>query len=1347
MSLSRLLLLFFTIIIIGSELLAQQLSLPGTTSGVTLKASPGISYQNGLTDPDYPPLELPDHYIGKQLPYIVDNSNYPFMRPIFQQQGASCGQAAGLAYNFCYEINRARNIPSNEASNQYPSHFTWNFMNAGTYYGVGVSYFHSFEILRQLGCPNEATFGPITMENPYYWMSGYEKYYQAMHNRISKVNSINLSNTRGLLTLKNWLNDHLDGSLTGGVANIYIGYYATNSLPPDSPEAGKQVVTEWDPIATHAMTIVGYHDSICYDLNSDGIFTNELDINADGLIDMKDWEIGGVKLANSYGIYFADSGYCYALYSTLATKYGYGGIWNNSAHVITVEPGYTPLLTLKATINHNKRGMIRLRVGVSADTLASYPEKIMEFPVFNFQGGEFNMRGGYGPDDKDLELGLDITPLVGAMKNGNTGRFFLLVDENDPMSSGTGSIKQFSILSYSENSPKEFTCPDTPFQLMGNGSTILYVNIHEQLADITILPESMPTAVAGSPVSVQLSATDAQLPLKWSIKREYSRLVGSTAFIHGGGSELPISTAQEGISMLILPFSFPFYGKTYDTLIIHTDGYLLFEAMNAPYPYLQDEALYLSQIKGIGVFMNQHQQISLPEHGVWVNSDNGKVIITWVLGSELTPDQSNSFSITLYPDGKIEQSFGDLNALLENPGVSGISDGDGTNFQVQTWNKNTPAGLISFYPQQLPEGTEISEAGLISTQTITGDFTADFTVVLTDGRHIQKEKKYSLSNGPYVEVEISSGDDQMIEAGEEAEVSLRLTNNSSGVYDNIQMVLRTVSPVIQLTDSIVTLNSLAAGSTSSLEQAFSFIVSDTISRNYEIAFLLQINWDGHHVQKFLNYTAFKLKYSISGPLIIDQQNNQPDPGESCRLIFRLSNGGKKPVPDFKGLLSSSDPFISLSPPIGNPFLKLNNNSYDQAEWELSINPNTPQGHTATLQMMAISDQYDTLQENFNVTIGDTKILIIDLDRNHNSAVHIASSISKLGIVPGIQTSIDSNIFSFSQLFVCLGVKPFMHLLLSGENELLNHYLEQGGNVYLESGVMFGTSISYSAIEKFRVSGNTQAWTQRPDTLVGLPSTIMDGLQYHYKGDSLMIYNLIPEEPAIALFHDKNTGHIFTVANDSNTFRTIASSVEFGGIFPYAETTRELIMKEYLSFLGANPEALAANFNASNYSSCPGLDIHFEPFCAGEPLTYHWEFEEGDPAESFQSAPECRWSDPGFYSVSLTVTDHNGTNTLLKDHLIEILNCNDTQEKVNIWDGILYPNPASGSVYLKFYSPRQEMIKFCIHDISGKLIKCEERNISNGYIMESIDIKGLSPGIYLLIINRHSGKELMRLTVR
>ena len=68
------------------------------------------------------------------------------------------------------------------------------------------------------------------------------------------------------------------------------------------------------------MTFLGWNDSIRWDYNGDGQYTNDIDINGDGDVTMKDWEIGGVILANSWGDDWADSGFCYVMYNVLARE-------------------------------------------------------------------------------------------------------------------------------------------------------------------------------------------------------------------------------------------------------------------------------------------------------------------------------------------------------------------------------------------------------------------------------------------------------------------------------------------------------------------------------------------------------------------------------------------------------------------------------------------------------------------------------------------------------------------------------------------------------------------------------------------------------------------------------------------------------------------------------------------------------------------------------------------------------------------------------------------------------------------------------------------------------------------
>jgi len=75
----------------------------------------------------------------KDLPLQVDNTINPWFRPVFSQSGGSCAQASGIGYHFTYEIDYERNLNAGIPENQYPTHYTWDFLNGGV--GNGSWYF------------------------------------------------------------------------------------------------------------------------------------------------------------------------------------------------------------------------------------------------------------------------------------------------------------------------------------------------------------------------------------------------------------------------------------------------------------------------------------------------------------------------------------------------------------------------------------------------------------------------------------------------------------------------------------------------------------------------------------------------------------------------------------------------------------------------------------------------------------------------------------------------------------------------------------------------------------------------------------------------------------------------------------------------------------------------------------------------------------------------------------------------------------------------------------------------------------------------------------------------------
>jgi hypothetical protein len=292
--------------------------------------TPGQRIQNPVAVFMHPPhagipeLKLPESCRPTVLPAVVDNSVNDCFSGIFTQgMFAACQQYTGVVFAFTYEMNRLRGLNGKLPENIYPAHYTYNFFNNADW-TQGVSYFHSFEVLRTQGQMNLADYGSEEGMNAWGWPSGYAKYYRGMGNRLKGLYYIPVNTEEGQNTLKHYLYDHLESSPVGGVAIFsaqapFGSFFRT--LPAGTPEEGKPVMTYFDWYATHGGTVIGYNDSIRYDLNVDGRYTNDMDINGDGKVDLLDHEIGGFRIANSYGAWWGDNGFYYVLCSALARPY------------------------------------------------------------------------------------------------------------------------------------------------------------------------------------------------------------------------------------------------------------------------------------------------------------------------------------------------------------------------------------------------------------------------------------------------------------------------------------------------------------------------------------------------------------------------------------------------------------------------------------------------------------------------------------------------------------------------------------------------------------------------------------------------------------------------------------------------------------------------------------------------------------------------------------------------------------------------------------------------------------------------------------------------------------------
>lgn len=124
-----------------------------------------------------------------------------------------------------------------------------------------------------------------------------------------------------------------------------------------------------------------------------------------------------------------------------------------------------------------------------------------------------------------------------------------------------------------------------------------------------------------------------------------------------------------------IPFIFPYYDQTHDSICISEDGFIAFETTAYP------RAIQYGQQPIIAaLLMNMN-----PDAGgsIWFYPDANGVIITWNEIPSHNTDKINSIQLILYPDGEIDISYAKISDeqgygadLVEGAWVTGIQSGN-----------------------------------------------------------------------------------------------------------------------------------------------------------------------------------------------------------------------------------------------------------------------------------------------------------------------------------------------------------------------------------------------------------------------------------------------------------------------------------------------------------------------------------------------------------------------------------------------------------------------------------------------------------------------------------------------
>lgn len=637
---------------------------------------------------EIPELKMPASYSLKSLPSSKDNTATAYFPEVFGQYGWSCNQAGSIGYVFTYEINALRNLPATTPENLFPPLAIWNLLNDGNSEN-GVSFFDSWEAIRLNGIPNFADFG---MDNyiETKWMSGYDKYYNGMKNRNNQIFTINTDTEEGINTLKHWINDHLDGSANGGLANFQIGSGGMHMEPiPEGEEAeGKFLMTNFSPIVGHTMTVVGWNDFVRWDYNDDGEYTNDVDINFDGVVDIKDWEIGAFLVVNSWGAGWGNKGRVYVPYRLFAEDNLSGGIWEKCVTVIRPKKEYSPQLCYKVGLSYTKRGQLKMVAGVSQNTGSNRPDFVIEYPFFNYLGGNRMMQGGDGAGDEFIEFGLDVSPLLEYIDPDKPAKFFFEVYQHQGgVVAGNGKVNYFSLMDYGSGTLIEEAAIMTDEDIKIDAVTRLFETYDPQASAPRVSQTELPQAEVGTGYIVGLTAEGGLAPYTWSSEDgQYLAHKNAEKWSFPTGAELILGVSDTNRMLVDLGFSFNFYGKSYDQVIVLKDGGIIMGNNVRDYPYVVDKNLNVFQNAGIFPLYTDLQYVFIGE-GVYRKDVSDGVIFAWdATLNEFAGSYDPKFGVKLYHNGNFSMGFKVLALNSEWDWISAVSAGDQIHYTLPEIN-------------------------------------------------------------------------------------------------------------------------------------------------------------------------------------------------------------------------------------------------------------------------------------------------------------------------------------------------------------------------------------------------------------------------------------------------------------------------------------------------------------------------------------------------------------------------------------------------------------------------------------------------------------------------------------
>lgn len=547
------------------------------------------------------------------------------------------------------------------------------------------------------------------------------------------------------------------------------------------------------------------------------------------------------------------------------------------------------------------------------------------------------------------------------------------------------------------------------------------------------------------------------------------------------------------------------------------------------------------------------------------------------------------------------------------------------------------------------------------TVTLTNDFApGDVQLVVTafNTETIYQTIENLPQAGPFISFINAEVNDEngQLDCGETTGLNITLENIGIEAASNLLATLSSSDPLIEINSGIANFGSINAGEISTMNDAFEITAAGNIPNGHNFVFHISVTDGNQTWDNNFTITAHAPTFEMGDYYLNDDSGNnngKPDPGETCQLTINVGNIGSSGATGVSGTLTTFSPYVTITDAemIYGEILPGNT---AQAIFEVSANTSTPIGTVIDFSFEIKADCGLTTNTAFSLVVGQIPVLIINLDGNSNSTVHIAQSLADLGIAFDETATISGNLNLYSTIFLSLGIYNQNHVLTATEGTLLAAFLSAGGNLYMEGGDTWAYDSQTAVHGMFGISGVSDG-SPDMETILGQTNSITEGFTFFYNGDNNWMDHIEAVDGAELILSNQSPVYGCGVANDAGTYKTIGTSFEFGGI-TNSKSSRNELMETYATFFGLlNPEPMIADFSASPTEIPAGEPVYFTNLSTGPMVSCGWDFDNDGIIDSEDINPSFIYSETGTFSVKLTVWDTDGNSAeMIREGYIQVV---------------------------------------------------------------------------------------------